>query len=163
MTLQKQLCGQKQLQGQKQQQGFSLIEIMVVIVIMGLLLSYVAPKVFQNVEKAQLQKVQADFSSIKTALANYRLDNFVYPTSEQGLEALVTKPQIAPEPRGWRSEGYLDKIPMDPWQREYLYLSPGENGKPFEIYTLGADGVRGGTGQDADISNWDDPNQPQQE
>jgi general secretion pathway protein G len=148
---------------QKQQQGFSLIEIMVVIVIMGLLLSYVAPKVFQNVEKAQLQKVQADFSSIKTALANYRLDNFVYPTSEQGLEALVTKPQIAPEPRGWRSEGYLDKVPSDPWQREYLYLSPGENGKPFEIYTLGADGVRGGSGQDADISNWDDPNQPQQE
>ncbi len=147
----------------KKQQGFSLIEIMVVIVIMGLLLSYVAPKVFQNVEKAQLQKVQADFSSIKTALANYRLDNFVYPTSEQGLEALVTKPQIAPEPRGWRSEGYLDKIPQDPWQREYLYLSPGENGKAFDIYTLGADGVRGGSGQDADISNWDDPNQPQQE
>lgn len=145
------------------QKGFSLIEIMVVIVIMGMLLSYVAPKVFQNVEKAQLQKVQADFSSIKTALANYRLDNFVYPTSEQGLEALVTKPSIAPEPRGWRSEGYLDKIPSDPWQREYLYLSPGENNKPFEIYTLGADGVRGGSGQDADISNWDDPNQPQQE
>lgn len=147
----------------KQQRGFSLIEIMVVIVIMGLLLSYVAPKVFQNVEKAQLQKVQADFSSIKTALANYRLDNFVYPTSDQGLEALVTKPQIAPEPRGWRSEGYLDKVPSDPWQREYLYLSPGENGKPYEIYTLGADGVRGGSGQDADISNWDDPNQPQPE
>lgn len=145
------------------QKGFSLIEIMVVIVIMGMLLSYVAPKVFQNVEKAQLQKVQADFSSIKTALANYRLDNFVYPTSEQGLEALVTKPSIAPEPRGWRSEGYLDKIPSDPWQREYLYLSPGENNKPYEIYTLGADGVRGGSGQDADISNWDDPNQPQQE
>lgn len=147
----------------KQERGFSLIEIMVVIVIMGLLLSYVAPKVFQNVEKAQLQKVQADFSSIKTALANYRLDNFIYPTSDQGLEALVTKPQIAPEPRGWRSEGYLDKVPRDPWQREYLYLSPGENGRPFEIYTLGADGVRGGSGQDADISNWDDPDQPRQE
>lgn len=147
----------------RQERGFSLIEIMVVIVIMGLLLSYVAPKVFQNVEKAQLQKVQADFSSIKTALANYRLDNFIYPTSDQGLEALVTKPQIAPEPRGWRSEGYLDKVPRDPWQREYLYLSPGENGRPFEIYTLGADGVRGGSGQDADISNWDDPDQPRQE
>lgn len=147
----------------RQEHGFSLIEIMVVIVIMGLLLSYVAPKVFQNVEKAQLQKVQADFSSIKTALANYRLDNFVYPTSDQGLEALVTKPEIAPEPRGWRSEGYLDKVPSDPWQREYLYLSPGENGRAFEIYTLGADGVRGGSAQDADISNWDDPNQPQQE
>lgn len=147
----------------KKQRGFSLIEIMVVIVIMGLLLSYVAPKVFQNVEKAQQQKVQADFSSIKTALASYRLDNFVYPTSEQGLEALVTKPTIAPEPRGWRSEGYLDKIPQDPWQREYLYLSPGENGRAYEIYTLGADGVRGGTGQDADISNWDDPNQTQQQ
>ena len=145
----------------KQQRGFSLIEIMVVIVIMGLLLSYVAPKVFQNVEKAQLQKVQADFSSIKTALANYRLDNFIYPTSDQGLEALVTKPQIAPEPRGWRSEGYLDTIPRDPWQREYLYLSPGDNGRSFDIYTLGADGVRGGSAQDADISVWDDPNQLQ--
>jgi general secretion pathway protein G len=147
----------------QRQKGFSLIEIMVVIVIMGLLLSYVAPKVFQNVEKAQQQKIQADFSSIKTALANYRLDNYVYPTSEQGLEALVTKPQVAPEPRGWRSEGYLDKVPQDPWQREYLYLSPGENGRPYEIYTLGADGVRGGTGQDADVSNWDDPNQQQQQ
>lgn len=147
----------------RRERGFSLIEIMVVIVIMGLLLSYVAPKVFQNVEKAQLQKVQADFSSIKTALSSYRLDNYIYPTSDQGLEALVTKPQIAPEPRGWRSEGYLDKVPRDPWQREYLYLSPGENGRPFEIYTLGADGVRGGSGQDADISNWDDPDQLQQQ
>lgn len=143
---------------QRQSKGFSLIEIMVVIVIMGLLLSYVAPKVFQNVEKAQLQKVQADFSSIKTALGNYRLDNFVYPTSEQGLEALVSQPQVAPEPRNWRSEGYLEKVPQDPWQREYLYVSPGEDGRPYEIYTLGADGVRGGTGQDLDISNWDDPN-----
>lgn len=147
----------------RRERGFSLIEIMVVIVIMGLLLSYVAPKVFQNVEKAQLQKVQADFSSIKTALSSYRLDNYIYPTSDQGLEALVTKPEIAPEPRGWRSEGYLDKVPRDPWQREYLYLSPGENGRPFEIYTLGADGVRGGSGQDADISNWDDPDQLQQQ
>lgn len=142
--------------------GFSMIEIMVVIVIMGLLLSYVAPKVFQNVEKAQQQKIQADFSSLKTALATYRLDNYVYPSSEQGLEALVSKPTIAPEPRGWRSEGYLEQVPYDPWQRQYLYLSPGPDGHPYVIYTLGADGVRGGSEQNADVSNWDDPNQQQQ-
>lgn len=140
----------------KQQAGFSLIEIMVVVVIMGLLASVIVPNLFQNVDKARLQKVQTDFSSIETALATYRLDNFVYPSSEQGLTALVTKPGLAPEPKNWRSEGYLPELPQDPWGNDYLYISPGE-GHPFDIYTYGADGVSGGEGQNADITNWDKP------
>lgn len=138
----------------KNQQGFSLIEIMVVIVIMGLLLSVVGPRVFQNVEDAQQQTVKAHFANLKTALDSYRLDNFRYPTTEQGLEALVYQPSVDPVPKKWRQ--YMDKLPRDPWDGDYLYVSPGEDGKPFDIYTLGADGTRGGEGQDKDISYWDD-------
>lgn len=136
------------------QHGFSLIEIMVVIVIMGLLLSVVGPQVFQNVEQAQRQTVQAHFGNLKTALDSYRLDNYRYPTTEQGLEALVSQPSVDPVPRRWRP--YMDRLPRDPWENHYHYVSPGDNGRPFDIYTLGADGVRGGEGQDADVSYWDE-------
>lgn len=138
----------------RDQRGFSLIEIMVVIVIMGLLLSVVGPRVFENINQAQDQTVRAHFGNLKTALDSYRLDNYRYPTSEQGLEALVMKPDVDPEPKKWRQ--YMDKLPRDPWENDYIYVSPGDNGKPFDIYTLGADGVRGGEGQDADRSYWDD-------
>ncbi len=126
---------------------------MVVIVIMGLLLSVIGPQVFQNVEQAQQQTVKAHFGNFKTALDSYRLDNFRYPTTEQGLEALVFQPDADTVPKKWRQ--YMDKLPRDPWDNEYLYESPSE-GRPFTIYTLGADGVRGGEGQDADVSYWDD-------
>ena len=139
---------------QQNQGGFSLIEIMVVIVIMGLLLSVVGPKVFQNVEQAQQQTVKAHFGSLKTALDSYRLDNFRYPSTEQGLDALVFQPDVDPVPKKWRQ--YMDKLPRDPWDNDYLYESPSDEGRPFNIYTLGADGVRGGEGQDADKSFWDD-------
>lgn len=138
---------------QQGQGGFSLIEIMVVIVIMGLLLSVVGPKVFSNVEQAKLQTVKAHFGGLKTALDSYRLDNHRYPNTEQGLGALVTQPDADPVPRKWRQ--YMDKIPLDPWDNPYLYESPGE-ATPYIIYTLGADGVRGGEGQDADRSSADD-------
>jgi general secretion pathway protein G len=136
------------------QGGFSLIEIMVVVIIIGLLASIVAPAVLNRADDARLQKVQADFRNIQTALKLYRIDNFVYPTSEQGLEALVERPTISPVPRNWRQGGYLEELPRDPWGNPYHYLSPGES-REYDIYTLGADGVSGGEGQNADISVWD--------
>jgi len=138
------------------QAGFSLIEIMVVVIIIGLLASIVAPAVLDRADEARIQKVQADFKSIQTALKLYRIDNFVYPTSEQGLEALVTKPSIAPIPRNWKSSGYIETLQQDPWGRPYLYLSPGE-AHEYDIYTLGADGISGGEGPNADINIWDQP------
>ncbi|WP_018274975.1 type II secretion system major pseudopilin GspG [Teredinibacter turnerae] len=138
----------------KQNKGFSLIEIMVVLVIMGLLASIVAPNVMEVLSGSKEKKVQADFANIETALKMYKLDNFVYPTTEQGLEALVSRPSSSPEPRNWRKGGYLDELPVDPWDTPYQYLSPGE-GHAYEIYTLGADGVRGGEEEGRDLSNWD--------
>ena len=136
------------------QRGFSLIEIMVVLVIMGLLISVVAPTVLERADEARVHKVYADFANIETALKLYRLDNFVYPTTEQGLEALVEPTTLDPEPRNFKKGGYLDRLPVDPWGQPYLYLSPGENGD-IDIYSLGADGLSGGGDQSADLGNWD--------
>ena len=139
----------------KKQSGFSLIEIMVVLVIIGLLVSIVAPNVLDQADDARVQKVQADFSAIDTALSMYRLNNFTYPTSEQGLEALVEKPTIDPIPSNWKKGGYLKALPLDPWGRPYLYLSPAEFSEDdYDIYSLGADGVTGGEDQNADIGSW---------
>ena len=135
------------------QGGFSLVEILVVLVIMGLLISIVAPTVLNRADEARVQKAQADFKAIETALKIYRLDNYVYPTTEQGLEALVSPSPLDPQPRNFKDGGYLAEVPVDPWGRPYLYLSPGENGE-VDIYTLGADGLAGGDGQNADIGNW---------
>jgi len=136
------------------ERGFSLVEILVVLVILGLLISVVAPTVLNQADDARIKKAYADFAAIETALKLYRLDNFVYPSSEQGLEALISPSTLDPEPRNFKSGGYLDKVPMDPWGRPYLYLNPGENGE-FDIYSLGADGISGGEGQNGDIGNWD--------
>ena len=133
--------------------GFSLVEILVVLVIMGLLISIVAPTVLNQADSARVQKAQADFKAIETALKIYRLDNYVYPTTEQGLEALVEPSNLDPEPRNFRQGGYLEELPVDPWGRPYLYLSPGEH-REVDIYTLGADGLSGGEDQNADLGNW---------
>jgi general secretion pathway protein G len=138
----------------REQQGFSLVEILVVLVIMGLLVSVVAPTVLNRADEARVQKVYADFANIQTALKLYRLDNFLYPTSEQGLEALVNATTLEPEPRNFKQGGYLDRLPVDPWGRPYLFLSPGENGE-FDLYSMGADGLSGGESQNADLGNWD--------
>lgn len=135
------------------QRGFSLIEILVVLVIMGLLISIIAPNVMGRADEARIQKVFADFSAIETALRMYRLDNYDYPSSEQGLSALVERPSLEPVPRNWKSDGYLESLPVDPWGNPYLYLSPGQNG-PYDIFTYGADGARGGSGQNSDYGNW---------
>ena len=135
------------------QGGFSLVEILVVLVIMGLLISVVAPTVLNQADDARVKKVHADFKAIETALKIYRLDNYVYPTTEQGLEALVEASTLEPEPRNFKQGGYLGELPIDPWGRPYLYLSPGEN-RDVDIYSLGADGLSGGEGQNADVGNW---------
>ncbi len=137
----------------KQQKGFSLIEILVVLVIMGLLISVVAPTVLNSADDARIQKAQADFKAIETALKIYRLDNYVYPTTEQGLVALIEPSTLEPEPRSFKEGGYLQEMPMDPWGREYLYMSPGENSE-VDIFSYGADGLPGGEGQNADLGNW---------
>ncbi len=136
----------------KRQTGFTLLELMVVIVIIGLLASVVVPNLMGNKEKADQKKALADVVALENALDMYKLDNNVYPTTDQGLEALVTKPSN-PEPRNYRDGGYIKRLPNDPWGNPYLYLSPGDHGA-LDIFTYGADGQEGGDGANADIGNW---------
>ncbi|QQS53832.1 MAG: type II secretion system major pseudopilin GspG [Candidatus Competibacteraceae bacterium] len=130
--------------------GFTLIEVMVVVVILSILAAVVVPRIMDNPDKARMVKAKQDIRVIKNQLDLYRLHNFRYPTTEQGLEALVQKPAEAAH---WQEGGYLDKLPKDPWGKPYQYLSPGQHGD-LDIYSLGADGQPGGEGVDADIGNW---------
>jgi general secretion pathway protein G len=130
--------------------GFTLIEVMVVVVILSILAAVVVPRIMDNPDKARVVKAKQDIRVIKHQMDLYRLHNFRYPTTEQGLEALVQKPADAPH---WQDGGYLDKLPKDPWGKLYLYLSPGQHSQ-IDIYSLGADGQSGGEGVDADIGNW---------
>jgi general secretion pathway protein G len=142
------------MQKANKQKGFTLLEVMVVLVIIGLLVAIVAPNVLDNQDKAMVQKARADLSSLEQALEMYRLDNFNYPTTEQGLDALVEKPTLAPEPKNYRENGYIRRLPSDPWGNDYQYRQPGEQGR-VDIYSLGADGREGGEDLNADIGNWD--------
>ncbi|WP_428775601.1 type II secretion system major pseudopilin GspG [Vibrio sp.] len=134
------------------QSGFTLLEVMVVIVILGILASFVVPNLLGNKEKADQQKAITDIVALENALDMYKLDNSVYPTTDQGLDALVTKPSN-PEPRNYRDGGYIKRLPNDPWGNPYQYLSPGDKGN-IDVFTLGADGQEGGEGVAADIGNW---------
>lgn len=133
--------------------GFSLLELMVVVVILSILALVIAPRIMNRPDQARVARVQSDLSVLEGAINIYKLDNFSYPTTEQGLAALVTAPKSEPVPPNWAENGYIDRLPKDPWGNPYQYLQPGVHG-PFDIFSLGADGVAGGTGVDADLGTW---------
>ncbi|MGC2456450.1 MAG: type II secretion system major pseudopilin GspG [Gallionellaceae bacterium] len=145
MILTKQCC--------RPMQGFTLIEVMVVIVILGILAALIVPKVMSRPDEARIVAAKQDIATIVQALKLYKLDNMVYPTTEQGLQALVKKPTLPPEPPNWKGNGYLERLPEDPWGHAYQYLQPGLHGE-FDVMSLGADGAPGGEGNDADIGSW---------
>ncbi|GAB4151820.1 MAG: type II secretion system major pseudopilin GspG [Sphingomonadales bacterium] len=135
------------------QAGFTLVELMVVIVIIGLLATVVVVNVLPSQDKAMVEKARADISLLEQALEMYRLDNLGYPSIDQGLSALVSPPAGLARPERYREGGYIRRLPQDPWGNDYQYIEPGEHG-PFDLYSLGADGRLGGEGNDADIGNW---------
>ena len=132
------------------QRGFTLIEVMVVVVILGILAAFIVPKLMDRPDAARVAKAKSDIGAIESALALYRLDNHRYPGTDDGLEALTQKPENAPS---WKEGGYLDRLPMDPWGKPYQYLSPGVHGT-IDIFSYGGDGAEGGDGTNADIGNW---------
>jgi len=136
------------------QTGFTLLEIMVVVVILGILATMVAPQILGRADDARITKAKSDIVSLEAALDLYQLDNYVYPNTSQGLESLATKPSESPEPRNYKQGGYVKSLPQDPWGRDYLYLNPGVKTQTYDIYTLGADGEEGGEGVNTDIGNW---------
>lgn len=143
--------------GRRRQRGFTLIEIMVVVVILGILGTFAVYNIIDNPDKARVTKAQHDIRTLESALELYRLDNFVYPTTQQGLRALVERPTGSPEPRNWKTGGYMKSLPKDPWGNDYQYLGPEDAGGRIQILSLGADGQVGGDGTAADISNLDLP------
>jgi general secretion pathway protein G len=141
---------------QLDRRGFTLIEIMIVIIILGILAVYIGPKIMGRPGQAKQVKAKVDIAALETALKLYKLDNGSYPATEQGLLALVEKPETGNVPKKWRTEGYLDKgrVPKDPWGNDFVYLSPGVHGD-FDIISYGADGVPGGEDEDKDVNNWE--------
>ncbi|MEW6168334.1 MAG: type II secretion system major pseudopilin GspG [Pseudomonadota bacterium] len=135
------------------QRGFTLIEIMVVVVILGILAAVVVPNIMGNPEKARITKAKQDIRVLESQLNMYKLDNYTYPSTQQGLEALVSKPAGEPEPRNYPAGGYIKSLPKDPWGNPYQYLNPGVRGE-FDLFSLGADNQPGGEGPAADIGNW---------
>lgn len=133
--------------------GFTLVEVMVVVVILGILAAVVVPRVMSRPDEARVIRAQQDIRAIGAALDLYRLDNLAYPSTDQGLEALVARPPDLKPGARWKDGGYLDAVPHDPWGRPYRYLFPGEHG-PFDLYTYGPDDAPGGEGTAADIGNW---------
>ena len=138
----------------RKQGGFTLIEIMVVVVILGILAALVVPQVMNRPDQAKVTVAKGDIKAIGAALDMYKLDNYSYPSTQQGLDALVKKPGGNPQPKNWNRDGYLKRVPNDPWGNEYQFLSPGTQGQ-YDLYSYGADGKQGGSELNADIGNWD--------
>jgi general secretion pathway protein G len=137
----------------KREKGFTLIEIMVVVVILAILAAIVVPKLMTNPDKARITAAKVQIRQIEEGLNLYKLDSGIYPSTEQGLDALVTKPNIGDIPKNYRDGGYLPKVPKDPWGNAYVYVSPGSHGD-FDLASRGADGEQGGEGVNADIESW---------
>jgi len=135
------------------QRGFTLLEVMVVVVILGILAALIVPKIISRPDDARVVAARQDIASVMQALKLYRLDNQRYPSTEQGLQALVVRPTTAPIPPDWKAGGYLDRLPKDPWGSPYQYLNPGLHGE-VDIVSFGSDGEPGGEGNDADIGSW---------
>ena len=136
--------------------GFTLIELMVVLVILGILAGMIVPRIMDRPEEARRTKAAVDIGALEQALQLYKLDNGQYPTTEQGLQALIEAPSVGRLPKKWRKGGYLDKarVPMDPWDNDFIYISPGLHGD-FDLMSYGPDGEPGGEEADADINNWE--------
>lgn len=140
--------------GPGRRDGFTLVEIMVVVVIIGLLAAFIVPRVMGRVDDARITKAQADLQTLETAISMYRLDTARFPSTAQGLAALVTKPED-PSLRNWKSGGYIARIAKDPWGNEYRYRYPGTRGREYDLYSLGPDGLEGSAGgSDDDLGNW---------
>ena len=137
----------------KEDRGFTLIEIMVVLIIIGLLAGIVVPKLMGRTEEAKRTKALVQIKNLQSSLDLYKLDSGMYPSTEQGLQALVEKPAIGEIPKNWKEGGYIDKIPKDPWSNNYVYINPGVHGD-YDLYSYGADGEEGGDGKNADIQSW---------
>jgi general secretion pathway protein G len=135
------------------QRGFTLLEVMVVVVILGILAALVVPKIISRPDEARTIAARQDIASLMQALKLYRLDNQRYPTTEQGLQALVARPASAPLAPNWKTGGYVERLPKDPWGNPYQYLNPGVRGE-LDVFSLAADGAPGGEGNDADIGSW---------
>lgn len=135
------------------QQAFTLIEVMIVVVILGILAAVVIPKILDRPDQARQSAAKSDIAVIMQQLKLYRLDNTFYPSTDQGLQALIVKPTTHPIPMNWKQGGYLERLPNDPWGRPYLYLSPGVKGE-IDVMSYGADGQPGGEGNNADIGSW---------
>ena len=137
----------------KNARGFTLIEVLVVITILTILAALIVPRIMDRPDQARQVAARNDIRAIESAFNLYRLDNGVYPSTEQGLSSLVQKPDVGVIPRNWKSGGYLDRLPKDPWGKDYQYISPGVQGD-IDIFTYGRDGQPGGEGYDADIGSW---------
>src|SRR5450830_835869 len=140
--------------GTAMQRGFTLIELMVVVVIIGILAALVVPKLISRTDDARVMAARSDIATLMAALKLYKLDNQHFPSTEQDLQALLAKPTSGPVADGWKTGGYIDQLPKDPWGNPYQYLSPGIKGE-IDVFSLGADGQPGGEGNDADIGSWD--------
>ncbi|WP_417545644.1 type II secretion system major pseudopilin GspG [Marinobacter sp.] len=143
----------KNLNMPQSSRGFTLIEIMVVMVILGLLVAIVAPNIMGRSDQAKVTVAETQLTNISKALDLYRLDNSHYPSTQQGLDALVSRPSGSPEPKNWNPDGYMKSVPLDPWGSEFQYVSPGREG-PYDLYSKGSDGQDGGDGDASDISLW---------
>lgn len=142
------------MHNRRREQGFTLIEIMVVVVILGVLAALVVPQIMSRPDQAKVTAARANINAIAMALDIYKLDNHGYPSTQQGLDALVTRPAGSPPARNWNPDGYLKRLPVDPWGNPYQFIVPGSRGA-YDLFSFGADGRAGGEGLNADIGNWD--------